>query len=245
MSGSSEVSDALFGDPRLARLYDVFDGNRSDLDLYVALLQELGARRVLDLGCGTGTLAVRLAALGFEVLGVDPAQASLDVARAKPGADRVAWHRGDALDLPACAADAAVMAGNVAQAILGQAWPATLGGLRGALRPGGHLVFESRVPARRAWEGWTPELTLSRRHVPDVGEVEAWCQVTEVSEPLVSFRWTYAFPDGTVLTSDSTLQFRTLDELANDVESAGFDVVGARDAPDRPGQEHVLTCRCR
>jgi len=239
------MPDALFHDPRLTPLYDVFDDDRSDLDAYVADLEELGARRVLDLGCGTGTLAVRLAARGHDVLGVDPAAASLDVARAKPGADRVTWHHGDGTNLPAYAADAAVMTGNVAQAILGEAWPAALRGLRRALRPSGHLVFESRVPARRAWEGWTPELTRSRRDVPDVGEVEAWCEVTDVAGPLVSFRWTYAFPDGTSLVSDSTLQFRTHEELTQEVESAGFDVVDVRDAPDRPGLEHVFTCRCR
>jgi 2-polyprenyl-3-methyl-5-hydroxy-6-metoxy-1,4-benzoquinol methylase len=80
------VPDAHYADPRLARLYDVFDDDRSDLDLYVALAGELRADRVLDLGCGTGTLALRLAGLGHTVLGVDPADASLDVARAKPGA---------------------------------------------------------------------------------------------------------------------------------------------------------------
>jgi len=42
---------------------------------------------VLDIGCGTGTFACLLGARGIEVVVVDPAGASLDVARAKPGAD--------------------------------------------------------------------------------------------------------------------------------------------------------------
>jgi len=191
-------------------------------------------------GCGTGVLALRLAALGISVVGVDPAAASLELARAKPGASAVRWLVGDASQLPPLAVDLAVMTGNVAQAILGPAWAATLAGLRAAVRPGGHLLFESRVPGRRAWEAWTPALSRVTRQVPGVGAVTAWSEVTSVELPLVSFRWSYSFPDGSVATSDSTLQFRGLDELTADLERAGFAVAEVRDAPDRPGLEHVV-----
>jgi SAM-dependent methyltransferase len=238
------VPDALFSDPRLAVLYDVFDDDRSDLDLYVGLLAELGARSVLDLGCGTGTLALRLADRGLEVVGVDPALASVDLARAKPGAERVEWRHGDAGSLTGVAVAAATMTGNAVQAVLGDAWPATLRAVSAALQPGGHFVFESRVPARRAWEGWTPERTRQRRLVPGIGPVETWAELREVAEPLVTFRHTYVFEaDNATLTSDSTLEFRTLDQLTAQAEAASFDVVDVRDAPDRPGLEHVLVCR--
>lgn len=38
---------------------------------------------------------------------------------------------------------------------------------------------------------------------------------------------------------------RPWEELTADVEQASFDVVDVCDAPDRPGLEHVLTCRRR
>lgn len=92
------VPDALFDDPRMVELYDPLDPDRSDLDVYVALALEAGARTVLDIGCGTGTFALMLAVHGIEVVGVDPSRASVEVARCKPGAERVRWLIGEAPD---------------------------------------------------------------------------------------------------------------------------------------------------
>src|SRR3954468_24724574 len=39
--------------------------------------------RVLDAGCGTGALAVELAARGFDVTGIDFAERAIDLARAR------------------------------------------------------------------------------------------------------------------------------------------------------------------
>lgn len=83
------MPDAHFEHPRLVAIYDALHPDRRDLDLYLAMADDLGARRVLDLGCGTGTLALLLAERGVEVVGVDPAAGSLRVAQTKAGADRV------------------------------------------------------------------------------------------------------------------------------------------------------------
>lgn len=239
--------DPIFAEPRLAAVYDAFDGERDDLDLYEAIVDELGARRVLDVGCGTGSFAVRLAARGLAVTGVDPAAASLDLARAKPHADRVRWIDGDASAVTDDGFDVATMTGNVAQVFLtDDAFTATLAAVSASLRPGGHLVFEVRDPARRAWEGWTPDRTRTSLVVDGVGAVEAWTEVTSVELPLVSFRQTYRFAlDGAVLVSDSTLRFRRRDELDAALDACGFDVDHVRDAPDRPGLEWVVVARRR
>ncbi|MDQ3790468.1 MAG: methyltransferase domain-containing protein, partial [Actinomycetota bacterium] len=94
------MPDAIFAHPRLAPVYDAFDGPRDDLPAYLAIADELGARHVLDVGCGTGSLAVLLADRGHTVTGVDPAEASLVVARSKDPAGRITWLHGDAMALP-------------------------------------------------------------------------------------------------------------------------------------------------
>jgi len=234
--------DAIFAHPRLAEIYDHFDADRSDLDAYAAMVREFGARSVLDVGCGTGTFACLLAAASIDVVGVDPAAASLDVARCKPGAERVRWLLADATTLPSLAVDVATMTGNVAQVFVDDAdWLAALAGIRRALRPSGRLVFEVRDPARRAWKSWNSATSFSRTEITDVGTVEAWVELTEVSPPLISFRWTFRFEqDGAVLTSDSTLRFREKGEIEASLAEAGFQVLDVREAPDRPGREFVF-----
>jgi SAM-dependent methyltransferase len=241
------VGDEIFEHPRLAAIYDALDGERSDLDAYLAIAEELGAGRVLDVGCGTGTFALLLAGRGIDVTGLDPAGASLDVARAKPGADRVRWLQGEGTTLPPLQVDLATMTGNVAQAIVRpEEWRLSLRAIHAALRPGGHLVFETRDPARRAWEEWTRARTRRIVDVAGVGAVETWLEVTEVRLPVVGFRTTFVFQvDGEVLTSDSTLRFRDRDDVETELAEHGYAVVDVRGAPDRPGLELVFLARRR
>ncbi|PAZ10116.1 SAM-dependent methyltransferase [Streptomyces sp. SA15] len=239
------MADECFGLPRLAAVYDPLDPDRGDLDAYLRIAEEVGARRVLDIGCGTGVFALLLADRGIEVVGVDPAEASLDVARGKPGSERVRWIHGDATALPPLRADLATMTGNVAQAIVDpRTWRETLRGAYAALRPGGHLVLETRDPARRAWQEWNREASYGVTEIPGVGAVENWVEVTDVSGQLVTFRWTYVFAaDGEVLTSDSTLRFRERQEIETELIAQGYVVEDVRDAPDRPGREFVFLAR--
>jgi SAM-dependent methyltransferase len=239
------MADLFFEEPRLARIYDDLDPDRSDLEVYADMVAEFGARTVLDIGCGTGTFACLLSDRGIDVVAVDPAQASIEVARSKRRAGRVRWLHGDATMLPPLSVDMAFMTGNVAQVFLTDSeWMATLRGTRAALRPGGRLVFETRDPARRAWEEWTPEKTWVRSEIAGVDVVESWNEVTEVRGDLVTFRWKVAFEaDGAIYESESTLRFRGREAVEPSLASAGFDLEEVRDAPDRPERELVFIAR--
>lgn len=239
------VPDRLFAVPRLAQVYDPLDPDRRDLRAYLALLEQLGVRSVVDVGCGTGTFAIMLAAGGRQVTGLDPAEASLEVARAKPGANAVRWILGDASAAIAGPVDAVTMTGNVAQVfVTDDAWREVVEFAFGLLRPGGWLIFETRDPAAQAWRGWNREATYREADVPGVGSLACWEEVTAVDLPLVSFRTTFEFrQDGSRLTSDSTLRFRDREEIKVSLHDAGFEDPDVRGAPDRPNLEIVFIAR--
>src|SRR5260221_11112988 len=151
------MPDALFAEPKLAEIYDLLDSpDRPDLATYLAIADEFSVHSVIDLGCGTGTLACRFAELRFEVVGIDPAAASLNVARRKASADRVRWITGTAAQLKGLHADLITMTGNVPQVfVTDEEWMTTLRASRDALRPGGRLAFEMRDPTKEACKGWS------------------------------------------------------------------------------------------
>jgi hypothetical protein len=134
------------------------------------------------------------------------------------------------------------MTGNVAQVFLTDAdWAQALQGTRAALRPGGYLVFETRRPERRAWEEWEADTGAVVLDIPGTGSVEQRREVTGVSLPFVSFRYTYRFlADGALLTSDSTLRFRDRGDVETSLASHAYRVLDVREAPDRPGHEFVF-----
>lgn len=210
------------------------------------MVHDLGARSVLDIGCGTGTFACRLSAKGINVIGLDPAEATLKVAKTKQWSEHVKWIHGNVYDLPPLKVDLVTMTANVAQVFLtDEEWKETLLTIREILHPGGRLVFETRKPESQAWLEWNKENTYQRIDVPKCGFIEGWVDVIDVRNSLVSFRWTYVFEnDGAIITSDSTLRFRSLEEINKSLRELGLFVEEVREGPDRLGRENVFIVRC-
>ena len=125
------------------------------------------ATRVLDLGIGTGDLAIALARRGLDVVGVDCAPAMLAVARAKAAAAGVRLTlvaedlRRLRLDVPA---DVALCIYTVMNQLTGDGdLGRALAAVRSSLVPDGLFVFELNRPASyaRYWSG---------EHAVDLGD---------------------------------------------------------------------------
>lgn len=113
-------------------------------------------RSFAEAGCGTGALLVALAARrpDWQLAGADLSPAMLDRARAKPGAERIAWHQlplgeslpGGPFDAAGCFFNTLNHLGSVPE--LRQAMAA----LAATLRPGGLLAFD--VNNRAGYASW-------------------------------------------------------------------------------------------
>jgi SAM-dependent methyltransferase len=91
----AEVTDEYTGSTYGDRIADVFDARyvesfAEDTAQAVAFLKELARDRpLLELGVGTGRVAIPLSEGGSEVHGIDASEAMLGKMRAKPGGDRI------------------------------------------------------------------------------------------------------------------------------------------------------------
>lgn len=216
-------------DPRIVDLYDGDNPDGPDHDYFRALADRIGARRILDLGCGTGILTVTLVRPGRDVTGVDPSASMLAFARRRPGGDRVRWVEGDSRAAGAALrepADLVILTGHVAQHIADPDWQRTLLDLRALLRDGGVLAFETRNPAARSWERWAGAPT-TRDTVH--GPLREWDEVTDLGDGRVLLRSHNRFErDDETVVQDQVLTFRDLDTLTAQLNSASFAIRATR-----------------
>ncbi|MCW5893171.1 MAG: class I SAM-dependent methyltransferase [bacterium] len=149
-----------------------------------------GARRLVDLGIGTGDLVVALARRGFDVVGVDRSAPMLEVARAKVAA--AALPRPPRLleqDLralaPGAPCDAAICVYTVMNQLTADGdLAAACAAVRDALVAGGVFLFELNLPAAYArwWQGTEMQVlgdvTVTRTHAPVPGTSCVEAEVT-------------------------------------------------------------------
>lgn len=214
------MPDKQFSDPRLADLYDLGNAGAEDRDFYLGLAG-FDPVDILDIGCGTGLLCLAFAESGHRVVGVDPAQAMLDVARRNDKEKRVEWVQAYAEQFESPKRfDLIIMTGHAFQVLLTDKQIAkTLARMAQLLKTGGLAVFESRNPALDWDQIWARSYTMQTSK----GQVHAKRRITDSSRipDYLSFAWDYDFGD-TVLTSNSTLRFLDSDEIVRRAGDAGL-----------------------
>jgi SAM-dependent methyltransferase len=217
--------DRQFAEPFLAELYDHFCpwDPRGDFGFYLPLV--IGARSVLDVGCGTGMLLKRARDEGHtgRLCGLDPAPGMLGVARRHGG---IEWILGDlgSAELGAARFDLVVMTGHAFQVLVtDEELSAALATIRRLLAPDGRFAFETRNPLVRAWDTWIP--ANGEEIVVDGRRIRMEHRVDHAEDEIVAFNTTY--------TSDawngpevnrSTLRFLSPETLARFLAEAGLEI---------------------
>ena len=136
-----------YGD-RIADLYDDWHGGLPTAAAVDALASLAGNGPVLELGVGSGRLALPLADLGLEVHGIDTSEAMVQRLRAKPGGDRITVTIGDMADVAAEGSFSLVVAVfNALFLLLTQDDQVRcFANVAGRLHAGGRFVLECFVP---------------------------------------------------------------------------------------------------
>lgn len=181
--------DASYGDA-FADVYDEWYGDISDVAATVATLAALAdGRPVLELGVGTGRLAVPLAAAGVDVTGVDTSAAMLEVLATKE--HNVRALTGDMVDgLPDGPFGLVFVAYNTFfNLTTAERQQSCFAAVAARLAPGGMFVIEVAVPdpdrpaggtvAVRSMTADTVVLSVDV-HLPEAQRIDA--QLIELSE---------------------------------------------------------------
>ncbi len=219
--------DPLYRDPDIARFYDLENGWREDLAFCTGLAEGCGS--VLDLGCGTGRLAARLAADGRrDVAGVDPAPAMLEIARTRPGGERVSWTCEDARTVRLGRRfDLVVLTGHAFQVFLtGGDRRDILATIAAHLAPGARFVFDTRNPACREWEEWTPERSRETLRHESLGDIVVWNDFErDDATGIVTYGTHYEVPaEGRTYSARSRIAFPSREEVAALMDETGLEV---------------------
>ncbi|RLE26761.1 MAG: SAM-dependent methyltransferase [Actinobacteria bacterium] len=221
-----------------ADVYDDWYFDVTDVDATVSRVLDLvdPGGKVLELGVGTGRLAVPMTQAGIRVTGIDSSEAMLDVLAERDTAHEVETIRGDMVDdLPDGPFDAVLIAYNTIFNLLEEeTQQRCFAAVARVLRPGGAFVVEAFVPDSEVAPG--SDVTVRSMTVDQVvlsvseqqpGEQRASGQFIQFSEAggvrlrPWSIRW--ASPeqlDAMAATAGFTVETRTGDMMGSDFNDA-------------------------
>lgn len=184
---SGQIGESKYGDV-YAAVYDELFATRDDLDLVTGVLAGLaGSGPVLEMGIGTGRLALPLAQRGVKVHGIDNSQAMLDRLRAKPGTEAIIAHLGDASTFSVDEVFSLVFIAFSTLFLLGNQESQVQCFLNAAhhLKLGGVFLVEAFVHDRSRWNGNQEVVTTSIRDdglTLRVGMLDSYQQVIHMHQ---------------------------------------------------------------
>jgi SAM-dependent methyltransferase/RimJ/RimL family protein N-acetyltransferase len=215
------VPPELFDDDYLYFYADLFDAHRSDADteLIARLLSLEPGRRVLDVPCGEGRIAGRLARIGCEVVGVDYTEAWIELARTQY--PEVTFQHGDMRSLPyEDEFDAVVNWFTSFGYFDPQTNDRVLASFARALRPGGRLLIEVHNPWRL--QRLIAAAGGSSAYVIDRGDDMIADRVTYDRETRTSRTERFTVRDGHFRRLEFTLEQVPAPALVGRLRRAGF-----------------------
>lgn len=228
MRDQTGTDDRLYSDPALVDFYDL-DNDWADDQETCARLAETAAS-VLDLGCGTGRFCAELTHRlpTISCTGVDPAAAMLDIARTRPGGDKVVWVEADARSVRLDQTfDLIVLTGHAFQVFLTETDQlAVLQTIAAHLSPTGRFIFDSRNPHKDEWKTWSKDGGDSTWQVdhPTFGAVDAWTDAWQDEETgVVTYETNYRIrATGKHLSAESKIQFSAQETIERLIEQSGL-----------------------
>ena len=221
----------------------------ADLDLWRDLAREVGGP-LLDLGCGTGRVALDLAGRGFDVTGLDNDPELVSALRGRARSRKVRVHAltADARSFELGRTFSLVISPMQVVQLLGgpDGRARMLAAVRRHLEPGG--VFAAALA--NPFDDWSEEESLPP--LPDVREDDGWVYS---STPVAVRRAAGSFviererqavsPSGEMTEEHAAIELDsvTAADLEREARDAGFDVRARRAIPETPeyvGSEIVV-----
>jgi SAM-dependent methyltransferase len=184
-------------------------------------------RRVLELACGTGRVAIPLARDGHDVVGVDIEPSMIEAARRKAGSLPARFEQADMRDFTCAPVDLVIVPFNGTRLLLDRKdFTRCMTCVKRALRPEGRFAIDVTMPRPDQLVDELPPATYHHRD-PLTGAAITATHVRRYDRFLqrITLDATFTFEDGTQVREQLEQRVYFPQELVGLLEQAGFRLV--------------------